>query len=107
MAGLVALAVSLPLASSASAAGEWAVNVKAGGYAVEPYANEYMSEITGVSEWAETCIGPAQWTGSGFNFPYGWLCGGQGVKWGFSPLSAKAAVLNVNTHSESYLLFWS
>lgn len=48
----------------------------------------------------EICVGPVQWNGSKYVFPYGWQCGGGSALWEYGSITAAAGTDNPNSSEQ-------
>ncbi|MGE5700788.1 MAG: hypothetical protein ACM3VU_00065 [Arthrospira platensis] len=55
----------------------------------------------------QTCVGPVQWNGTKYVFPYGWHCGEVTVLWEYAPITAATGVDNPNSSEQHELQEYS
>lgn len=101
-----AIAALAALALTTSAAFGWRNEYNLGGLAANSWTTGNGVVLEGQHvQFAEHygsgptsfCIGPVQWNGSSWVFPYGWKCGGGTVAWEYGALNAAAGTDNPNS----------
>jgi hypothetical protein len=48
------------------------------------------------------CVGPVQWNGSSWVFPYGWNCGQGSITWEFAAINAAHGTDNPNSSADTF-----